>query len=704
MTLNFYSPYPNLVASGTGSATANLAFNVGTSTVTIVAADCCNNQATNRVTVVVFTNPPPTLSLITNRFKICIDSNGCGTLGDVRYLVNANYPNNVTQNPPPNTQICPGSNTNVTFTCTNPCGTVVVTNATAFFGLCCDPPPTNMVLWLTFDELTGATCYNSAGQNPGTRRGPGAIKPPNNPPARVPGQYVGNCINFNGNSYVSLKSYASLAFGTGDFSIDAWVKWSNSSGVNQVILMKESTGSPFNYPPPIHYYGYGLYLSNGVPTFEMYSGTTTPGSVTQMSQALALNTWTHLAVTVQRNNTPKQVSLYENGKLMTTASIAAFTGSINDPVLDYYPLVPPYPPTVTVGVSSKALNSYFRGYLDEIELFRNVLSASDVTNLYVARTQGKCRPTLGLPVGLHVCPLNTTVTVTATICNNGSDPRTYLVNFSPLGSATIPGVINWGPGGSFSPNPQTVTVPPGQCDNLTVTITLPSNFHSGNTLAYLMSALDTGAGGDTSFYIGSLVGDNAFCPIHHHGSTNHFIVLSGNTTTNLSFMIANTLGAPSTFNARVVAVDNNLQPDGSYLSLNGLPPGTPVDFTVPLDANDTTNVSVSVGYTDSSLLQPYYVLLLVDDGAGGPLTQQDSVMLLDILKPTEGPPLFIDSTNGQPVISWDTINYGWILDANLDLGGTNWSPLPQSVGPLPDGSQGVIVQPTNNAQFFRLSQ
>jgi len=708
VTLNFYNPYPNLAASGASPATANLTFNVGTNTVTIVATDCCGNHATNTVKVIVFTNPPPTLSLITNRFKICITTNGCGTLGDMRYLVNANYPNNVTQSPPPNTVICPGSNTNITFTCTNPCGTVVVTNATAFLGLCCDPPPTNMVLWLTFDELTGATCYNSAGQNPGTRRaGAAATKPPNSPPARIFGQYVNNCLNFDGNSYVSLRSYASLAFGTGDFSIDAWVKWTNSPSANQVILMKESPGSPYNYPPPTLYYGYGLYLNNGFPTFEMYSGTTTPGSISQMSHAITLNTWTHLAVTVQRSKAPKQVSIYENGKLITTTSITTFTGSINDPVMDFYPPIPPYPPTVTVGVSSRDLNSYFKGYLDEIELFKNVLSPTDVTNLYVAKIQGKCRPTLGLP-SVRVCPANSNVTVTATICNNGSDQRTYLVNFSPLGTTTIPGVINWAApvptGGYFSLNPQTITVLPGQCANLTVTIKLPSNFNSGSTLAYQMSALDTGIGGDTTFYIGTIVGDQTLCPIIHHGGTNHIALLPGSSTTNLNFTIANTLGVPATFNVRILAVDNNFQPDGDFLSLNGLPPGTPVDFTVPLDVNGTTNVSATVGYVDSSILQPYYVLLLVDDGAGGPLAEQDSVTLINILKPTEGPPLFIDNTNGQPVVSWDAINYGWTLDANPDLSGTNWSPLPQTVGPLPDGSQGVTVQPTNSAEFFRLRQ
>ena len=710
VTLNFYNPYPNLAASGTSPATTSLTFNLGTNMVTIVAMDCCGNKATNTVKVIVITNPPPALSLITNRFKICIDSNGCGTLGDVRYLVNANYP--VTQNPPPNTVICPGANTNITFTCTNPCGAIVITNATAFLGLCCDPPPTNMVLWLTFDELTGATCYNSAGQNPGTRRvGSAATKPPNSPPVRVPGQYVGNSINFDGNSYVSLSSYAQLAFGTGNFSIDAWVKWTNTSGVFQTILMKESSPITAFPPPPPTYYGYGLYLSNGIPTFEMSSGTTTPGFVGQAGPKLLLNTWTHLVVTV--NRTTKQVMMYQNIPPAafsgpTTLPIgAAFTGSLNDPDHDHYPPTFAGVPTVTVGRSSKGYTNYFRGYLDEIEVFRNVLSPGDVTNLYVAKTQGKCRPTLGLP-SLRVCPSNGTVTVTATICNNGSDQRTYLVNFWPTNSTSIAGVINWAPpaptGGYFSVNPQTVTIPPGQCVNLTVTIKLPSNFTSGSTLAYLMSALDTGIGGDTTFYIGTIVGDHSLCPIIHHGSTNHFAILSGGSTTNLNFTIANTLGVPATFNARILAVDNNFQPDGDYLSLNGLPPGTPVDFTVPLDVDGTTNVGVTVGYTDSSILQPYYVLLLVDDGAGGPLAEQDSVTLIDVLKPTDGPPLFIETTNSQPMVSWDAINYGWILDANLDLGGTNWLPLPQPVGPLPDGSQGVILQPTNNAQFFRLRQ
>jgi Subtilase family/Concanavalin A-like lectin/glucanases superfamily/Immunoglobulin I-set domain/HYR domain/Beta-propeller repeat len=715
VTLTVYHPYPTVVASGVNSLATNVVCYPGFNYLPIRAVDCCGNTNYAYMVVKVTTNAtPPTLSLATNVFKVCA-SNGCGTLGDVRYLVDANYPNNVTQNPPPGTVLC--TNQTVTFTCSNYCGMVVTTNAYAVLGPCCDAPPTNMVLWLTFDEATGATCFNSAGPNNGVRRvvpiGK-AVKLPGLPPVRTPGQYVDNCLCFDGSSYVNVPSYANVAFGTKSFSVDAWVKPTSGGGPVQVILMKESdievncVGCP---PLPVHPHGYALYLVNGVPTFEMYDGESlagTPGFLSSYGPALSPNTWTYLAVTVDRIN--RQVLMYQNQAQSTPFAIPQTPqpfGSVNDPLGDVYPF---FQGSLTVGVASYPYTNFFEGCLDEIELFKGVLASNDVRSLYLAAKLGKCRPAVGLPSTVHICPTNTSVQVSATVCNNGSDTRVYQVAFSRTSAATaaldgIPGAIDWIGGGSFSPSSQTITVLPGQCVTLNITVALSPNFNTGSspTLVYNMVVTDPSTM-DTSVAFATIVGDVADCS-SGGGNHNHIYGLAGNRSTNLTFTISNPFTSATTFNAQVLAVDNQLQPDRANLSLDGLPPGTPVNFTVPLDGLDTTNVTVAVNFRNPSLLQAYQVLLLVDDGQGGPLSQQDASTLLDMQLPLIGPPLFLDyPTNGQAVISWDAINYGWTLEANSDLRGTNWVPVPLPVGLLPDGSQGVLLPPTNSAQFFRLTQ
>jgi len=48
------------------------------------------------------------------------------------------------------------------------------------------------------------------------------------------------------------------------------------------------------------------------------------------------------------------------------------------------------------------------------------------------------------------------------------------------------------------------------------------------------------------------------------------------------------------------------------------------------------------------------------------------------------------------------VNTGWTLQSKFDLRSTNWIPVSLPVLPQADGSQGVTLPLTNQAQFFQL--
>jgi uncharacterized repeat protein (TIGR03803 family) len=704
VSVSFYDRNGNLATTQTGVVSTYWTFVPGTNVVTFTASDCCGNTATSHVTVIVMTNPTPVITLATNLFKVCMGSDGCGVLGDYRTWANSSYV--IGQSPAAGTRIC--NNTTLVFTATNSCGIIGTNYATAFLGACCDPPPLNMVLWLTFDETTGTTCFNSANQgNPGSRYVRSSsggklvetpVKAANSAPQRVTGE-VGNALSFDGSSevIVPFKGYPGIDFTTGSFSVDLWVKWSGNGPPVQTLLAKESKSGN-------NVYGYYLYLSSGVPNFVLYSGTTSSFTA-ESSSPLAVGVWEHLAVTVNRSvpSTQNGFNIYLNGVNKGSSSIGTFPGSIHNTGNLYLGAWP---------LGTSPTQNSFSGSLDEIEIFNRVLSPTEVAGIANAGMLGKCRPSVSVPNPTKVCPGTKIVQIEIQICNNGADSRGYLTSFAQLSapqaaSDGIANAITWG-GISDPIEPYSIQVwpvTPGSCQSLFIQVMIPPNLVPGTCAAYQVSVQDT-LTMDTMTALGTIIIDPACISTGGGGNVQSGIpiVVSGSSLTNLTFPIGNASGNPSTYNGQLLVIDNNQQLDTNFVSLNSQPPGTPVNFSVTIPGNDSTNVGVTLGYSQPTLLQPLYLELLLDDGAGGPLTPLDSVPLLNVNPPGVGPVMFVDSTNGQDVISWDAINTGWFLDSTPDLSGTNWSPVALPVGPLPDGSQGVIIQPTNSAQFFRLRQ
>lgn len=682
----------------------NSVFQLGTTLVTCVATDCCGNKATNFFNVTVLTDSiPPVVLYCPTNITIC-SSNGCAVLSNYTHLVIATDNSGswtVTQSPSPGQTIC--SNMTLTFTVKDACGNTTNCSALATLINCCYTPPKGMVLWLTFDETVGATCFNSMGGNNGTRyynissQVKTVAKANNVGPLRTLGQYVDNCLRFSGSSNVVIvPSYSRIAFTTGDFSMDAWVKWSGGSGI-QTIVDKHG-GTVFSLR------GYSWQLNNGIPIFVMDAGFGAHAVFTSGATPLPVNVWTHLAVTIQRHSNTG-LKFYLNGTAVSSFNPTSLTASLNNSS------------DLWVG-NSPPNNAPFNGYLDELEIFNRALTATEVSGLFSAGNHGKCRPSLSLPLPAPICANSNSITVKGTICNNGSLPATFSYSFSTLSPPLvgIAGAVNWPAGNYFSPNPGSVSIPAHQCVDVYFTIKRPSTLssfpwppNSQQVACYEMTVQNLSQpDGELISTLGEIVVDYGCLQPAPHGNTGPIVTnrifIGGGTTTNVVFGIANPTGTPFTFHPQISVLDDTMQPETNIVSLNGMPPGTPVNLTVPLAGNQVTNISVALNFTDVQPWTAYCVVLSLDIGPGGSLVPADSFTIRNFDPPTVGPAVFLDSTNGQAVISWDMINTDWSLSSIPDLNNTNWVPLNLPILPQPDGSQGVTLPTTNHAQFFRLNQ
>jgi hypothetical protein len=140
--------------------------------------------------------------------------------------------------------------------------------------------------------------------------------------------YGSNWSNyFNGSTdYLGLSSSTNLALGAGDFTIEVWLSvTAYNASTSNIFEWRSAGGTPANIPT--------LYLSaSGVPTFYASVGA---GALITGSSAVALNTWTHLAI-VRSGST---VTMYLNGTSVGSATNSANLGTqsfyINDPQGSY---------------------------------------------------------------------------------------------------------------------------------------------------------------------------------------------------------------------------------------------------------------------------------------------------------------------------------------------------------------------------------
>jgi len=228
----------------------------------------------------------------------------------------------------------------------------------------CVEPPSGMVAWWPLDETQAPIANDLAGvNNAGTWV---------NSPVPVTGM-VSGALNFNGKNSVDVADHSELNFGKGNFSIDLWIKTSDTNQSVRTILDKR-TGTSTNPT------GYELYLYKSRIGLQIADGTSTNyNSSDSSSIIIADNNWHHVAVTVDRATT-SGLHFYVDGSLVATFNPTTRQGDLTNTA----PFV--------IGRNLISSEQIFIGTLDEIELFNRVLSPDEIKGIYNAKADGKCKP------------------------------------------------------------------------------------------------------------------------------------------------------------------------------------------------------------------------------------------------------------------------------------------------------------------------
>jgi hypothetical protein len=211
----------------------------------------------------------------------------------------------------------------------------------------CAAPPSGLVSWWGGDNDT----LDMVGTNNGTLQGN----------ATYAAGKVGQAFSFDGSGdYVSIPNDLSLN-PTAAITVDAWV-FSDNASYAPLIVKKAGSNS-----------GYSLELStdSSKVNFYVYIGSSWVGS----PQAnLPKGIWTHVAGVYDGSG----VGLYVNGQFIgSTARTGAITPSASE---------------LNIGRDPSDPTRFFKGLIDEVEIFNRALSTSKIAAIYNAGSTGRCSP------------------------------------------------------------------------------------------------------------------------------------------------------------------------------------------------------------------------------------------------------------------------------------------------------------------------
>lgn len=326
---------------------------------TWLVSDTCGNSNTCSQTVTVVDTTPPTLTCSSHKTVLC----GSAWSFDVPAATDNCSGTNVTFTFTTKTNgVCPQVITR-TWTAADPCGNTNTCTQTVTV-MSCVPPPAGMALWLPFDETSGTT---SANLYPGGNSGIQI-----NGPAVNTG-YVANSLCFDGQTeYVEVPDYPAINIGTGDFSVDAWVKPAAFDNSLRIIVdHRAEAGSVI---------GYSLFLGGGN-TIGFQIGDGTFVNYPSAFSVPADGQWHQVAVTVKRSD-PQGIHFYLDGVV---------AGLGRDPTGHPGSITPPSNYPLRVGSRSSSVSGLFPGCIDEVEVFSRELATNEVQGLFNAGSAGKCK-------------------------------------------------------------------------------------------------------------------------------------------------------------------------------------------------------------------------------------------------------------------------------------------------------------------------
>jgi len=205
--------------------------------------------------------------------------------------------------------------------------------------------PTPISHW-KLDEGSGTIAHDSVGTNDGTIYG-----------ATWSTGQIGGALSFDGvNDYVQVSD-SPFDFGaTTDFSICAWVKTTNSSRKRIVDKLKVS-----RYP----YEGFELLVDSGRAEIRV-SDTSYNTTYCNATTTISDGQWHFITVVADRDD---NLELYTNGVREAFKPLSA-VGNIDNNL------------ALAIGRSMDYNGQYFNGLIDDVRIYKRVLSASEIQQLY----------------------------------------------------------------------------------------------------------------------------------------------------------------------------------------------------------------------------------------------------------------------------------------------------------------------------------
>lgn len=469
----------------------------------------------------------------------------------------------------------------------------------------CTPPPSNMVLWMPFEEeedgfagsATANILLNPTGN--GIREGLTIL---------FPAGKVGRAMCFD-EGRIDVSPYPALVLDH-DLTIDAWVHlWDATQNSQRTIVDKRQ----FSATLPDGWRGYRFYVdttpgTGGSLKLEFRDGVSGTLHVAT-GPNIPLFHWEHVAVVVDRDPDGAggyTVSFAHNG--VCTTALMLPSGTVAG----------------SLGFASMRIGDTFEpsatfqglhGYMDELRVFNRALSCDEIASTYHAGSSGNCKEFCHVDWDRSFDRGDTAIMVPARICNNTASAQTYSLTINPL---VCPFSSTPSPVGITTNPVSPVIVPAYSCGTVWLRIPRPPFSGLGDTSCYELCMTNIATG--VRHCCQGSVQDSGTISVDPPTSGTGGIPISGLPTgvaQAIMVPVTNEGGAPVFLDYRISVIGPDMLPDALTVSLDGMDPGTPIEGTLDLPPGATLDLDFTAMFTLDDPGQWYSILLEIDlDGDG----------------------------------------------------------------------------------------